>query len=519
MSDSRESVPRSIDGETAWKNVLKTSSSRWVADRAGRHWARSAAARLERAVVIPEAPAGFSLLRTDPIFTIGSCFARNIENFLRVRGYSVALHSIKIPGVQFEPPHSGVVLNKFTTPSMLNELRWALDPSSTFPETSFVEETEGQWVDLQLVPEIVPVAREVAVARRATIHHLFRKVIECRVVIITLGLVEVWKDNEAGVFLNRAPGYFVVRKNPGRFSLHTLDYRANREALEEMYTLLHGLGHEDRRFVITVSPVPMSETFTGQDVLVANAYSKSTLRAVAGDFARDHDDVDYFPSHEAVAFSDRRVAFMEDLHHVDQGMIDLIVNSFLHRYSDEGDQGREPGQLAEERLAKFDTELLGENASLRAEISRLRERVLVFEEGETARRSRERFSLTDTGRVLDSHGEELPVSASLRGSVEAGEVDGGNVRIGGWAAGPAGPDAPVAVIAFHGGTMAAQVFPSLQRLDVKKALGIDDIDSGFEIRFPTPAGILRPVRVFCVSAQHAACELNYLDGYRLRTSA
>lgn len=55
------------------------------------------------------------------------------------------------------------------------------------------------------------------------------------------------------------------------------------------------------RFLLTVSPVPLIATASSNHILVANQYSKSVLRAVAGDLSNVRSDVDYFPSYELIA--------------------------------------------------------------------------------------------------------------------------------------------------------------------------------------------------------------------------
>ena len=54
------------------------------------------------------------------------------------------------------------------------------------------------------------------------------------------------------------------------------------------------------RLILTVSPVPLTATASGAHVLAATTYSKSVLRAVAGDLAAQDDEVDYFPSYELI---------------------------------------------------------------------------------------------------------------------------------------------------------------------------------------------------------------------------
>lgn len=53
--------------------------------------------------------------------------------------------------------------------------------------------------------------------------------------------------------------------------------------------------------LLTVSPVPLTATATDNHILPAAIYSKSVLRAVAGDMAEDNDDVFYFPSYEIIS--------------------------------------------------------------------------------------------------------------------------------------------------------------------------------------------------------------------------
>jgi hypothetical protein len=86
------------------------------------------------------------------------------------------------------------------------------------------------------------------------------------------------------------------------------------------------------RFVVTVSPVPLHATFTGQDVVIANAYSKATLRSVAGAFCATHDDVDYFPSYEMVMFSNQAKTWGKDRRHVDSGLTTHIAQTFIDNF-------------------------------------------------------------------------------------------------------------------------------------------------------------------------------------------
>src|SRR6185503_12468341 len=103
----------------------------------------------------------------------------------------------------------------------------------------------------------------------------FRQLPECRIVVITLGLAEAWFDHETGLYLNTAPPLQATNRNPDRFSLDVLDYEDILSALERIYGLLSAHGHPDVKVLITVSPVPFKATFSGQDAITANTYSKA----------------------------------------------------------------------------------------------------------------------------------------------------------------------------------------------------------------------------------------------------
>ena len=509
-----QSTPVSWEGEAAWANVLANSCSRWSAPRGSRHRPSTAAGRLESAFVVPEVRPTFRLDPAGSIFTIGSCFAGAVENHLLARGFDVVSARIDIPGLEFRPPHSRVILNKFTTHSMLNELRWALDPSCPFPEDALLEESADKWVDLQVVPEVAPAPREVVAARRPYLTELFGRARSCGLVVITLGLVEAWFDRQLGLYLNRAPGLRTVRRHPGRFALHLLDYRANREALEEIYALLRRFGQPGLRMVVTVSPVPLSETFTGGDVLVANAYSKSTLRAVAEDFCRAHDGVDYFPTYELVTLSDRRVAYEEDLHHVLDPVVDLNVRAFVDHYV-QGGVGEEVRLAAErhaaERLASLQGDLLAENAQLRAELGALQARISAAEE----QRDEDCFAalggLSAAGQPLAVDGSPLPLSERIRGVVEVAEIETErDLIISGWAVDRGDGARSLTIIVFVDGQPLVHGSTGLPRPDVAEVLRLEDATAGFAMRLSEPRfDSTAVVRVFAFSPQDGARELDY----------
>ncbi|MBI3438916.1 MAG: GSCFA domain-containing protein, partial [Proteobacteria bacterium] len=84
--------------------------------------------------------------------------------------------------------------------------------------------------------------------------------------------------------------------------------------------------------IVTVSPVPLETTFSGQDIFVANMHSKSVLRAAAERFAQAHADVDYFPSYEMVLGPARNEAFARDCLHVRDPLVRAVIGRFVELY-------------------------------------------------------------------------------------------------------------------------------------------------------------------------------------------
>ena len=287
-------------------------------------------------VARPQFTPSFRIDRAEPIFTIGSCFARNIEKQLLIEGYNVAMARFSPPPEPDSKADPDALLHRYLVHAIGNELRWALDPDAAFPEASYVELEPGGWFDLNLHQMAAPSPIELVRARRKAITDYMRLAAEARLVVITLGLAEAWFDLETGLYVNAVPPKHARHLYPTRFQFHLLDYQEVLEELERLLALLTARGHPDLKILITVSPVAMNTTFTGGEVLVANTYMKSVQRAAVEAFVRRHDNVDYFPSYESVTLSDRSRAWREDGAHVSDELVRLNVLRMLEAYGEFG---------------------------------------------------------------------------------------------------------------------------------------------------------------------------------------
>ncbi len=280
----------------------------------------------------PVARPGFKsskvLKKTDRVFTIGSCFARNIEEALVDAGLDVVTSRYSIPASEWEGRPNGI-LNKYHPYAMLNELVWALTEEKFPYDTAFVEMGKDQWIDMHLPGHAHPVSRERVVERRKEICRLYEEVRTCNVVMLTPGLVEAWWDNEGRCYTDRTIPRGVSNQHPDRYEFHVLSYEEVYTAMSSMIRLLRTNCRPDLRVFVTVSPVPLGATFTSNDVLIANTYSKSVLRTAIEHIVCENDFVEYFPSFESVTLSDRDHVYGNDFIHVKDEAVRELIGRFV----------------------------------------------------------------------------------------------------------------------------------------------------------------------------------------------
>lgn len=287
----------------------------------------------------------FHLRRGERVFAIGSCYVRNIEQVLADQGFTVVTGQIELQDAGL-PRFGANILNNFGLPSTLNELRWALDPKHPFdPETCIEETLPGQYVDLHVPPGLGPASMELVLARRKAIAHAYRKIRTCSVILLTLGLVEVWYDTLAGVYLNYSPPKVLFARYPGRFELQVLSIAEASDTLNAILDLLALHCPEDHRVLLEVSPIPLLTTHTDEDVIVATSYSKSVLRAIAGDASARRSNVDYVPSFEAIMMSDRSIVWLDNQHHVDKEVIAATAERMILTYIDDEGTAEQAAEL------------------------------------------------------------------------------------------------------------------------------------------------------------------------------
>ena len=338
-------LSRTIPGIAALKTAAANSHGRFPfaanePDSAGWRMAQAAP------VLVKSTPK-FRLSAADTVFTMGSCFARNVEESLIRLGIKVSLADFDFPLSYFHPNYGRLntwvntslhgnmvrsVLNKYTPLSMLNEFERLLRPEAfTDPHEGLIQVEPDKWFDPHIKNTRMMTSEE-ARAARALVETATARVRDATTVFLTLGFTETWIDSATGYVLNVAPSPLLIRKWPNRFRFYNATHADVLSSLEQIYDLTCARIRHDMKFVVTVSPVPLGTTFTDMDVITANAYSKATLRAAVGEFCAGRDNVDYYPSYEMVTATDPRIAWQEDRIHVTVPLVDAVIGRFVETY-------------------------------------------------------------------------------------------------------------------------------------------------------------------------------------------
>jgi hypothetical protein len=274
--------------------------------------------------------------RRTRIATAGSCFAQHFAKALVARGYRWVDHEPGPPGLtadQKRDYHYGTFsfrTGNIYTPRMLRQwLTWALTDTAPPDE---VWETAGRFYD-PFRPAVEPGGfasiDELQAARADTLGAIRQAVATSQVFVFTMGLTEAWQDRDSGTEYAVCPGTVADDFDADR---HVFVNHRFAGLMADMIAALRLLWRTNRALnvLLTVSPVPLTATASGQHVLTATSHSKSLLRAVAGELAQAQSRVDYFPSYEIITNPVYRGRFFApNLRSVLPEGVDHVMNSFF----------------------------------------------------------------------------------------------------------------------------------------------------------------------------------------------
>jgi hypothetical protein len=273
----------------------------------------------------------------DRIATAGSCFAQHVARHLAASGFhylvTESAHPI-VPPELARAAHYGLFTarygNIYTTLQLVQLFDRAYGRFA--PEEDRWRLPDGRVVD-PFRPTIQPggfQSEEEMCADRA--HHLacVRTAFETLdVMVFTLGLTETWVSRTDGAAFPICPGVAGGTFDPDHHAFLNLRTAEVREQIGGFVERLRSV-NPTARVILTVSPVPLVATASGNHVLPATTYSKAVLRVAAQEAAEDLTDVFYFPSYEIIAGPQARGRFYaEDLREVTEDGVEAVMRVFL----------------------------------------------------------------------------------------------------------------------------------------------------------------------------------------------
>ncbi len=277
-----------------------------------------------------------TLLPTTGVATAGSCFAQHIGRRLRLSGCHV-LDAEPAPDTMNEAVaqafgyslFSGRTGNIYTS----RQLRQFLtDVTENYVDARYVWKKGSAFIDAlrpTVEPEGLSSPEEVLLHRRYHLERTAQMLRNADLFVFTLGLTECWEDRQTGRIFPLCPGVAGGTFDPEQHAFRNLRYPDVLQDLIAVRELLHGF-NPAMQMLITVSPVPLTATVSGDHVMTATTASKAILRAAADEFVKTTNGTDYFPSFEIITQPASGGPWFEaNMRSVSAAGVDKVMGIFL----------------------------------------------------------------------------------------------------------------------------------------------------------------------------------------------
>lgn len=301
----------------------------------------------------------FKLRPSDKIATYGSCFAQHIGKALRKRGFNWLITEPKPPNLTAEQSSlfnydvfSSRTANIYTTSLLLQWVKWA--QGEEVPNIFW--EQNNRFID-PFRPKIEPDGfenlDELQRLREVTINAFRHSVEQANCFVFTLGLTESWADKN-GFEYPMCPGTVAGDFDENQHLFENQNFNQVKSNLEEALNRMRKMNSK-LKFILTVSPVPLTATNSGQHVLVATMRSKSILRSVAASLSESADYIDYFPSYEIINSTPFKGAFFEpNMRSVNPHGVEFVMSHFFCNFEDAINSSKEKANTSKPKVKRSD---------------------------------------------------------------------------------------------------------------------------------------------------------------------
>lgn len=270
------------------------------------------------------------------IATAGSCFAQHIGR--RLSAARFAIMDVEpaprlFPADRRKDFNYGIYSARYGNIYTARQLRQLVVEALDGPIRNIVWPARGGYVDAlrpQIEPQPYATMDLVRVHRERHIERVRSMLERVDILIFTFGLTETWEHVESGSVLPVVPG----TRAGGNFNPEHYVFRnfTHAEVMADFLYVRERLLtiRPDLRFLLTVSPVPLTATAVDRHVQVSTTYSKSVLRAVAGELSDRFAEIDYFPSYEIITSPWSGTCFYgPDMREVTPEGVDFVMQTFM----------------------------------------------------------------------------------------------------------------------------------------------------------------------------------------------
>lgn len=306
------------------------------------------------------------------IMTAGSSFAQHVHGALNAHDWSV-LETEDI--AKFVSPD---VANKYgygfycarygdiQTPRQLIQLLH--EACGDYAPSMPVWSRDGRYFDAQrptTEPSGYASPEDCQRARRYHLSYVRKALEKTNVFVFTLGGTEAWVHGETATVYPTASGEVADAPCPENLEFYNFSYDEILTDLRQILGFLKGF-NPNVKLVLTVSPEPITATASTSHVLKASTYSKSTLRAAAGQISKNRSAVDYFPAYELLTSpASGNQFFHPDLCSITEEGVRACINMFFGAHDPDFDTDM-PSSPREIDPCDDDDELICEEALLEA---------------------------------------------------------------------------------------------------------------------------------------------------------
>ncbi len=277
-------------------------------------------------------------LNLDPsqeVVTIGSCFARNIEEALSNVGFSVPMLEFRVPRAEWDGARPNGILNRYTPFSIAQMVEWAVHSfqgEDYFLEHSnqfWIETGDGRGIDLDLGGH-VSVSEKRFWDRRRELLAVSASLKTADIIVITLGQTESWLYRPRDVHWSGPPAVPSLRHLWPDTDLVVSEVDDVQREMSQTVEQIRSINPKVK-FLFTVSPIPATRYWSGEPALRAYWRGKFALWWAAQNLARSLEGSHYFPSFEAVHL--HHESWTEDRLHVTDETVRGIVQGLLRANS------------------------------------------------------------------------------------------------------------------------------------------------------------------------------------------